>query len=626
MPDGTSCEHGIYARSDADVTVDLRIMATSDLHMQLLPYDYLAGRPCTDRSLTQLAGLIGAIRQEHPNTLLFDNGDLLQGNPMGDYLAEAPQATAQIHPAIALLNALRYDAIALGNHDFNYGLGFLRRTLRHANFPGLAANMRLRSGPQFGDYVILPREVTTRCGQTLQIRVGVIGLLPPQTSHWDRDLRQHVECHDIVETARHLIPRMQAQGAQIIIALAHCGIGPLDHRPGMEHAATALAAIDGIDAVIAGHTHNVFPGPHVPATPGVDPIRGTLAGKPAVMPGYGGSHLGVIDLRLNRDHAGAWRLADFGAKAVPVSGTTTSSPDLSAPALAAHRHTLRHYRRRVGHSQTPLNSYFTALGVDAGLRLVNMAQRWHVRQQLAKTPWRDLPVLAAAAPFRSGGRAGANAFTDVAPGPLTLRALADIYVFPNHACALLATGAQLADWLERAAGAYCQITDRSDGQPLMNPDFPGYNFDVIEGLTWQIDLTRPALYDPWGEPAQHGPGRIRDLRLQGNPVRPDDRFILATSSYRLATCGLYAPLATQMRPLISEGPMVRQVLRQYVRRRRRIALDPGLGLRLLAPPQSKVSYPTGPAAARHLDLLPAQYRASIAGHDDSGHLQLSLRF
>lgn len=625
MPDGTTHEYGTLA-SSTQVAVDLRVMATSDLHMQLLPYDYLAGRPCCHRSLTQLAGLIGSVRQKHPNTLLFDNGDLLQGNPMGDYLAEAPQAATQIHPAISLLNTLRYDAIALGNHDFNYGLGFLRRALRHASFPSLAANMRVRTGPQFGDYVILPREVTTRCGQTVPIRIGVIGLLPPQTCHWDRDLRQHVECHDIVDTARRLVPQMKEKGAEIIIALGHCGIGPLQHRPGMEHAATALAAIDGIDAVIAGHTHNVFPGPHIAAAPGVDPERGTLAGKPAVMPGYGGSHLGIIDLRLSRQDGGAWRLADFTSGAMPVSRHTQGPQDLSAPALSAHRHTLRHYRRRVGHSQTPLNSYFSALGVDGGLRLVNMAQRWHMRHRLAGTAWQDLPILAAAAPFRSGGRAGAKAFTDVAPGPLTLRALADIYVFPNQACALLATGAQLADWLERAAGAYQQITGETAQQPLMNPEFPGYNFDVIDGLTWQIDLTQPARYDPLGEIMQDRPGRIRDLRLQGKPVRPEDRFILATSSYRLATCGLYAPLAGQMQPLISEGPMVRQVLREYVRRRRRIALTPRLGLRLKAPAHSAVSYLTGKPAEQHLDLLPADFHATVAGHDDCGHLRLSLRF
>lgn len=631
MPDGTTRdpEFGQDSLSPSlpgQSVVDLRILATTDLHMHLLPYNYLADQPCGRRGLSQVARLIARMRRDQPNTLLFDNGDLLQGNPMGDYLAECRGRPSQPHPAIAAMNALGYDAAALGNHDFNYGLDFLRRCLAHATFPSLAANMRLRTGPQFGNYVILERQMRDRRGRMARLKIGVIGLLPPQTCHWDQDLRAHVQCDDIVETARRLVPQMRANGADLVVALAHCGIGPIDHQLGMENAATALARIEGVDAIVAGHTHQAFPGPDVPAAPGVDPELGTLAGKPAVMAGYGGSHLGVIDLKLVEDPDHVWRIRAFSARAIPVEPDSIAAPEIAAPTLAVHRHTLRHFRRRIGRTESSLNSYFSPLGVDGGLRLANLAQKWHVRQRLSASRWQHLPVLATSAPFRSGGRAGPDCFTNVPAGPLTLRSLADLYLFPNRICALLANGRQIRDWLERAAAAYNCVQPGTDPTLLVNPDFPGYNLDVIEGVSWQIDLTRPARYDGCGQLIGGGPGRVRNLRWQGRPVKDDDRFVLATNTYRLATCGLYAPLASQMPVLLSEQTLVRQALRHYVRRRRRITLDPRLGLRLTAPAGSGAIYLTSPEAAAHIDDLEPGCTITAAEPDASGYLRLSLRF
>lgn len=592
MPDGAAeTRFPATDLNPADQRLSLRILATTDLHMNVLPYDYLADRPCPRHGLARTASLIRRKREAHKNCLLLDNGDVLQGNPMGDYIAKVRGIRPNDpHPAIAAMNALHYDAAALGNHDFNYGLTFLRRTLAQAEFPFLAANLRMLRGQGFGRYVILRRMMVDHAGRPHEIRIGIAGFLPPQTCDWDHDLSGQMACDDIVETARTLVPEMRADGAQLIVALSHSGIGPAEHRPGMEHAATALAAVEGIDVVIAGHTHQVFPGPQIPAAPGIDPLRGTLAGKPAVMAGFGGSHLGVIDLELERDGASGLRIAAFRTSAVPVDSGLPVDAGITTPALQSHRATLRHFRRRVGHTEAPLNSYFSLVGVDPGLRLVNMAQRWHVRNRLAGTKWQGVPVLSAAAPFRAGGRGGPDHYTDVPAGALTLRSLADLYLFPNRVCALRLTGRQLRSWLERSAGIFNIISPGQRDASLIDPEFPCYNFDVVDGVNWQIDLS-----------AKPGAGRVTQLRLQGRPLKCDDTVILATNSYRFATCGLFGTIADDDAIVLRDTAPTRDVLRCYVRRRRRVQIDPTPAWSFVPMTGTTVLFETSPAALPHLD-------------------------
>ncbi|SFA60069.1 Calcineurin-like phosphoesterase [Paracoccus halophilus] len=400
----------MFDRPQADAAgqpdrLTLRILATTDLHMHVLGYDYFANRPAPHLGLSRTAALISRARDAVPNCLLFDNGDFLQGSPMGDYLAEASEAgNRRIHPAIAAMNALDYDAATFGNHDFSYGLGFLRRTVEAAGFHYVASNLSVSKPLPSVPELILRRRFRDHCGQPQDLRIGVLGFLPPQTVEWEPGLKADARIEDILTAARAGISRLRAAGSDLIVALSHSGIGALEPAPMMENASTALAALPGIDVVIAGHTHRVFPAPDHPAGPGIDTARGTLAGKPAVMAGFWGSHLGIIDLDLQRE-AGGWRIAAATSRAEPVSGTEDHRA-VATPALAAHRETLRHFRRRVGRTERPLSSYFTLIGNDPGLRLVAMAQRWHVRHALRGTRWQGLPILSAVAPFRAGGRGG----------------------------------------------------------------------------------------------------------------------------------------------------------------------------------------------------------------------------
>ena len=601
--------------------IDLRIMATTDLHMHVLGYDYFANRPSARLGLSRTAAVIARERGGAGNSLLFDNGDFLQGSPMGDYLAAADEGgQRRPHPAIAAMNALDYDAATIGNHDFSFGMGFLRRTLDGAEFPFVATNLIPHKPlPSFPD-ILLPRKFRDRAGKTHLIQIGVLGFMPPQTIEWEPDLRAEIRVDDILTSARAGIARLRAAGADLIVALSHSGIGALDPGPMAENAATALAALPGIDVVIAGHTHRVFPAPDHPTGPGIDLQAGTLAGKPAVMPGFWGSHLGVIDLGLIRDGAG-WRVERFRCRAEPVE-THEDHPAVTTPALPAHIGTLRHFRRRVGRTELPLNSYFTLIGDDPGLRLVTMAQRWHVRRALRGTRWQDLPILSAAAPFRAGGRGGPDHYTDVPAGRLTLRSIVDLYHFPNRICAIRLSGSDVAEWLERSASLFRRVEPGRADQPLIDPEFPSYNFDIIDGLDWQIDLARPPRYAADGRLADSESRRIIGLSHRGRPLDPDQQFILVTNSYRMSDCGMFGPVVSG-RPVLLDGTSrTREVLRRYIARRRVLAPEGGGGWRFAPLPGTSVLFETGPAAAPQLHRLKTPVESM--GLAANGFLQLRL--
>lgn len=517
--------------------------------------------------LARTAALIEIARREAANTLLFDNGDFLQGNPMGDFYAlagAAPDGAA--HPMITAMNLLGYDAVTPGNHDFNYGLAFLSATLSSAVFPAISANLVLKQGatpledtPWLPPCALLKRAVTTASGDVETLTIGVLGLLPPQTVQWDHDqLAGRVEIRDITETAQIWVPELRRRGADVVVVLAHTGIGQAEHIPGQENAALPLARVPGIDALVLGHCHHAFPTPDdaTPGAggPGVAHATGLIYGTPSVMPGFWGSHLGVIDLALARDAEGRWQVGHSRVEARAVSrrdenGTAQPLTEPSAAVMAsvaeAHGRTLTYIRRPVGRITRPLSSYFALAANDPGLHLIAEAQRRHLQVALAESEHAALPILAAVAPFKCGGRGGPEHYTHIPAGNVALRNIADLYLFPNTIRALCLTGAEIAGWLERAAGVFHRITPGARDALLIDPDFPCYNFDVIDGLTYAIDLTQPARFNPAGQLIAPDARRITDLRRNGALVAPDDRFILASNSYRVSGVGRFPGAAAK---------------------------------------------------------------------------------
>jgi 2',3'-cyclic-nucleotide 2'-phosphodiesterase / 3'-nucleotidase len=500
--------HPFSARAQAN-QAHLRIMETTDIHVNLLPYDYYADKPNDTMGLSRTAMLIDAIRKEATNAMLIDNGDLLQGSPMGDFFAyERGMKDGDIHPIMKGMNLLGYECSTLGNHEFNYGLSFLDKVLAGANFPFVCANLirgtALAASPRddklyLKPYVILDKKLKDGSGAGKPIRIGVIGFVPPQIMVWDaKNLEGHVRTRDIVEAAKAWVPEIKEKGADIVIALSHSGI---DVKPGdmMENASFFVAGVEGIDAVFTGHQHLVFPGKKdFQELPGVDAKTGTLQGKPAVMGGFWGSHMGLIDLLLESDGS-KWRVVSATSEARPIYERVDNKPKALVgddqkivDALKAdHEATLAYVRRPVGKSSAPLYSYFALVADDPSVQIVSQAQTWYLKELLKDGPYKDLPLLSAAAPFKAGGRGGADYYTDVPAGDVAIRNVADLYLYPNTVRAVAITGAQVKEWLEMSAGIFNKIDTGKPDQKLINLDFPSYNFDVIDGVTYTIDLSQP---------------------------------------------------------------------------------------------------------------------------------------
>ncbi|MES2992994.1 MAG: bifunctional 2',3'-cyclic-nucleotide 2'-phosphodiesterase/3'-nucleotidase, partial [Pseudomonadota bacterium] len=514
--------------------------------------DYYQDTPTDQYGLARTITLIKAARAEASNSLLFDNGDLLQGNPLGDVIAKvAPLRDGQVHPAYRVMNELGYDAANLGNHDFNYGLPFLRRALAGAAFPVVNANVYVddaqKDGPEarhaFTPYVLLERQLVDATGGRHAIKVGVIGFVPPQIMQWDKThLQGRVVVRDIAATARRYVPEMRARGAQLVIAIPHSGFERMsDKATGGELAENEvgqLSRIAGIDAILFGHSHAEFPGPDFAGRPGADVVRGTINGVPAVMPGRWGDHLGVIDLTLD-DTGGAWKVTASQASIRPIydkaakRSLAAADPMVEQLVGAEHARTLEHVRSRIATSSAPITSYFAQVADDPSVQVVANAQRAYLLRAIQGTAYEKLPVLSAAAPFKTGGRQGWGYYTDIPAGTLALRNAADLYIYPNTLTAVLLTGAQVREWLEMSAGQFRRIDPAGPAkQPLLDEGFRSYNFDTLDGVTYRFDLTQPARYDGNGRLVAPGAHRVQDLRHQGTPVAPDAKFIVATNNYR----------------------------------------------------------------------------------------------
>ncbi|WP_462410887.1 bifunctional 2',3'-cyclic-nucleotide 2'-phosphodiesterase/3'-nucleotidase [Neobacillus sp. Marseille-QA0830] len=562
------------AAEEGEPVIQLRLLETTDIHVHLANYDYYQTKEDQGVGLVKTASLIKHAREEVLNSLLFDNGDNIQGNPLGDYVAKVKGLkNGETHPVFRALDRMGYDAVTVGNHEFNYGLDYLNRAIEGAKMPVVNANVyqAMEDEPYFVPYVILDKKVVDNLGHTHNLKIGVIGFVPPQIMEWDKtNLEGKVTVKPIVETAKKYIPVMKKKGADVIVALAHTGISSESYEPGMENAAYYLAQLDGIDAILSGHSHNLFPGPLYKNLPHTNLEKGTIHGKPVVMAGAFGSHLGIIDLNLQKKQ-GKWSVVDgksmvWGIDDEKVETLAPPDQEIMKEILPEHQATIDYVNQQVGETTTPIYSYFALVQDDPSVQIINNAQNQYLVEKLkdpAYGKFSNLPVLSAAAPFKAGGRGGPGYYTDIPAGTLATKNIADLYVYPNMLQAVLINGAQLKEWLEMSAGLFNQINPTQQGeQQLINPRFRSYNFDVVDGVNYQIDVTKPAKYDPNDKLIHPNSSRIVNLTYQGKPVTPDQKFIVATNNYRAGS---------KTYPGVSQGEVIfngpdetRQILMNYI--------------------------------------------------------------
>jgi 2',3'-cyclic-nucleotide 2'-phosphodiesterase/3'-nucleotidase len=549
---------------------DVAVLETTDLHSNILSYDYYKQKADPTLGFERTVTLIRKARSEFTNSLLFDAGDTIQGSVLADYQAQVQKIDCSQELAIyKTMDAIGYDGGTIGNHEFNYGLPFLSQVTSTPmnvdgvgaqrcagpHYPLVLANVNsVRDGkPIFKPWTIIERKFAafTPDGSQLSVpmKIAIIGFAPPPIMQWDKqNLEGKVTVTGVVEAAQKYMPEIEAQHPDLVIAILHGGMNTSPYTSDMENGGWYLAGVPGIDVLLLGHEHTDFPGPRFANMQDVDDKRGFVRGVPAVMGGFFGKDLGVIRLALVRqqNHWAIDKSKTFsqvrpicppmmvgGKPAISASNCVAADPQVRLVVGKVQQAAIDYVNTPIGQSTVRMSSYFADEGDMSALAPVNAAQIDYVRQELpsAHAELANVPVIASAAAFRTGF-GGPDDYTDVMPGPLTLRSAADLYFYPNTLTAVKIDGAALKAWLEKSAERFNRIDPNASGeQALINDKYAGFNFDQIQGgVTYTIDVSKPI-----GQ-------RIEKLSFHGKRITPSQTFVVVTNNYRASGGGHFPGL------------------------------------------------------------------------------------
>ncbi|KIS26664.1 nucleotidase [Arthrobacter sp. SPG23] len=531
----------------------LTVLGTTDLHNNVFNWDYFKDTAYADAAgnkigIAQASTLIKAMREERgaDSTITIDAGDTIQGTPLAYYFAKIrPISESVKHPMALAMNAVGYDAVGLGNHEFNYGIPLLRTWEKQLDFPLLGANVHnaVTGERAFTPYVL--KRVKTDNGW---LTVGLVGFVTPGCALWDRDnVQGKLDFNGIVEEARTVIPQMKAAGADVVIVSSHSGATPGssygDALPYPENASSLLAAeVPGIDAILVGHAHVEIPERFV---------ENTATGKQVLLtePLKWGMRVAVMDLHLTKEK-GQWSVTSASSHLLDAK-TAKPDPAVVRAVQAGHDATVSYVNEVIGTSTAPLSTATACWEDSAAIDAINYVQASTIKAELAKGPAAGLPVLSIAAAFSRA--------VDVKAGPLTIRDVAGLYIFDNTLLSIKVTGAQVKAYLEWSAqyfkpvgSATARAADVTNAVTAMAPNgTPDYNYDVVYGLdaplTYDIDLARPV-----GE-------RIVGLSYGGEALPADQEFAMAINNYRQSGGGNFPAVKTA--PVLSNS---QQEIRQRI--------------------------------------------------------------
>ncbi|WP_418956455.1 bifunctional metallophosphatase/5'-nucleotidase [Streptomyces tritici] len=530
------------------------VMGTTDLHGNVFNWDYFTDREFDDKAhndvgLAKISTLVEQVREAkgRDNTLLIDAGDTIQGTQLSYYYAKVDPITqtgGPVHPMAQAMNAIGYDAAALGNHEFNYGIPVLRKFEEQCDFPLLGANAldatTLR--PAFAPYSM--HRLRTPHGR--DVKVAILGLTNPGIAIWDKaNVTGRMVFPGLEEQAAAWVPKLRSMGADVVIVSAHSGSSGTssygDQLPYIENAAGLVAEqVPGIDAILVGHAHTEIP---------EYLVRNKETGQDVVLsePLKWGQRLTLFDFEVVWSK-GRWVVEKVGAQ-VLNSNTVAEDPAITKLLGDEHAKVVAYVNQVIGTSTAAMTTADAPWKDEPIIDLINHVQAETVKAALAGGAYADLPVLSQASCFSRTAR--------IPAGQVTLKDAAGLYPFENTLEARLMTGAQLKEYLEYSAKYYVRTPAGApvDTAKLTNADgTPDYNYDAVSGLTYEIDIAQPAG------------SRIVDLAFQGRPVDPAARFVLAVNNYRASGGGAF-PHVAKAPQLWANSDEIRNTIIQWVKAR-----------------------------------------------------------
>jgi len=486
--------------------VRITVLATTDLHGNLLPYDYYTARP-VDRGLAKIASLIQDARSQNPNNLLIDCGDTIQGTPLESVYQEyietghLPLSLAfsgqplQRDPMMLAMNDVGYDVMVVGNHEFNFGLKNLAKARSTAGFPWISANILINpiSDASAEARPFAPYFVKTVAG----VKIAIVGITTPSIPDWEAEEHYHgYRFENGVDAARRAVGEVrQREHPDVVILAAHSGLDRDPKNPAApsgdsrEDMIYQIATeVKGIDAIIFGHTHQQL-------------AELNLGGVLLMQPKNWGMSLGRMDLVLDHDVSGAWRIISKTSRLVPVTGATPSDAKVLEIGRPYHELAERYLNTQIADAPVSLDARLARVEDTALLDAVQQVQLFYSKADVS---------------FASAF----NTRAAIPKGPVTVREIAALYVYENELYAIEGTGKMVREALENAARYFQTCSGDCSEGPLINRRVIGYNYDMAQGVDYEIDLTRPV-----GD-------RIRNLRWHGQPLEDSQPLRIAVNNYR----------------------------------------------------------------------------------------------